>query len=61
VAHILSRTLRQVNEAGVEITSPHYSALRDGNQIAIPEDDSPKNYSALAFRIGLFDNARRSV
>ena len=26
------------NEAGVEIMSPHFAALRDGNTIAIPED-----------------------
>jgi hypothetical protein len=45
----------------VEIMSPHYSALRDGNQIAIPEDELPKNYSAPAFCIGLLDNARNSA
>jgi small-conductance mechanosensitive channel len=39
------------NEAGVEIVSPQYSAVRDGNKIAIPEDYLPKNYSAPAFRI----------
>jgi small-conductance mechanosensitive channel len=39
------------NEAGVEIMSPQYSAVRDGNKIAIPEDYLPKNYNAPAFRI----------
>jgi small-conductance mechanosensitive channel len=29
------------NEAGVEIMSPHYSALRDGNHIQIPNDYLP--------------------
>jgi small-conductance mechanosensitive channel len=38
------------NEAGVEIMSPHYSALRDGNQVTIPADHLPKNYRAPAFR-----------
>ncbi|MGH9681447.1 MAG: mechanosensitive ion channel family protein [Candidatus Acidiferrales bacterium] len=39
------------NEAGVEILSPHYGALRDGNQIGIPETYLPKDYEAPAFRI----------
>lgn len=42
----------QFNQAGVEIMSPHYSALRDGNRIAIPEDHLPKGYRAPAFRVG---------
>jgi len=39
------------NEAGVEIMSPHYGAMRDGNQIAIPESYLPKDYEAPTFRI----------
>jgi small-conductance mechanosensitive channel len=39
------------NEAGVEIMSPTYSALRDGNQATIPEDYLPKTYEAKSFRI----------
>ena len=39
------------NEAGVEITSPHFTALRDGNRTAIPDDYLPKNYRAPGFRI----------
>jgi small-conductance mechanosensitive channel len=38
-------------EAGVEIMSPTYSALRDGNQATIPEDYLPKTYEAKSFRI----------
>jgi small-conductance mechanosensitive channel len=45
------------NEAGVEIMSPHYSSVRDGNQIAIPEDYLPKGYVPPSFRLGLLDNA----
>ena len=37
------------NDAGVEIMSPHYSSVRDGNQIAIPADSRPKGYSAPVF------------
>lgn len=39
------------NEAGVEIMSPHYSAVRDGNQTTIPEDYLPKGYKAPSFRL----------
>ena len=39
------------NEAKVEIMSPHYTALREGNQIAIPEEHLPKGYRAPAFRV----------
>ncbi len=39
------------NEAGVEIMSPHYGAMRDGNQITIPDQYLPKSYQPSAFRI----------
>jgi len=39
------------NEAGVEIMSPTYAALRDGNQVTIPEDYLPKTYEAQGFKI----------
>jgi small-conductance mechanosensitive channel len=39
------------NEAGVEIMSPHYSQIRDGNKTTIPEEYLPKTYEAPAFRI----------
>ncbi|MDJ0576505.1 MAG: mechanosensitive ion channel family protein [Xenococcaceae cyanobacterium MO_234.B1] len=39
------------NEAGIEILSPQYSAMRDGNQNTIPEDYLPKGYSAPGFRV----------
>ena len=37
--------------AGVEIMSPHYTALRDGNAIAIPEPSRAPGYRAPAFRV----------
>jgi small-conductance mechanosensitive channel len=37
--------------AGVEIMSPHYASLRDGNAIAIPEASRPPGYRAPGFRI----------
>lgn len=43
------------NEAGVEIMSPHYTQVRDGNKTTIPEEYLPKSYQAPAFRILPFD------
>lgn len=39
------------NEAGVEIMSPHYSTLRDGNMTTIPVDYLPSDYQAPAIRV----------
>jgi small-conductance mechanosensitive channel len=41
------------NAAGVEIMSPHYSSMRDGNRITLPDDKLPENYEAPRFRMGL--------
>jgi small-conductance mechanosensitive channel len=38
-------------QAGVEIMSPHYLAVRDGNQVAIPVEHLAKNYRPPAFRL----------
>jgi len=38
------------NEAGVEIMSPHYRAMRDGNQVSIPPDYLPPDYEAPGFK-----------
>ena len=39
------------NEADIEILSPHYSAIRDGNQNTIPANYLPKDYQAPGFRL----------
>jgi small-conductance mechanosensitive channel len=39
------------NQAGVEIMSPHYTQVRDGNRTTIPDEYLPKSYQAPAFRI----------
>lgn len=41
------------NEAGVEIMSPHFAQVRDGNHTTIPEQYLPQSYQAPAFRFGL--------
>jgi small-conductance mechanosensitive channel len=38
-------------EAGVEIMSPIFHALRDGNHVAMPEKYLPKGYRAPGFRV----------
>ena len=37
--------------AGVEIMSPHFTALRDGNTVAIPEPLRTPGYRTPAFRV----------
>lgn len=39
------------NEAGVEIMSPAYSALRDGNEITVPSSYLPASYEVPSFRV----------
>jgi small-conductance mechanosensitive channel len=39
------------NEAGIEICSPHYTAIRDGNLTTIPSDYLPEDYQAPGFRV----------
>lgn len=39
------------NEAGVEICSPHFASLRDGNCVAIPEQYIEAGYRAPSFRV----------
>ena len=39
------------NKAGVEIMSPTFYALRDGNTVTIPESHRPADYEAPSFRL----------
>ncbi len=43
--------------AGVEIMSPHYRAMRDGNMVTLPSDQLPADYSAPAFRVATVPEA----
>lgn len=45
------------NEAGVEICSPHFSALRDGNCIAMPEQYIEAGYRIPGFRVRSMNTA----
>ncbi|ACB53024.1 unknown [Crocosphaera subtropica ATCC 51142] len=44
------------NEADIEILSPHYSAIRDGNHNTIPADYLPEDYTAPGFRFDPITN-----
>ncbi|MEA5509296.1 mechanosensitive ion channel family protein [Crocosphaera sp. UHCC 0190] len=43
-------------EGDIEILSPHYAALRDGNHNTIPADYLPENYTAPGFKIDPITN-----
>jgi len=44
-------------EAGVEIMSPVFHALRDGNHVAIPDMYRPRDYRAKSFRVERTDKS----
>jgi small-conductance mechanosensitive channel len=46
------------NEAGIEILSPRYDALRDGNQSTIPSEHLPKDYQAPPFVVRAKDDKK---
>lgn len=41
------------NEAGIEILSPSYYSLRDGNHSTIPADYLPKDYKSPSYKVSL--------
>jgi small-conductance mechanosensitive channel len=47
------------NEGGVEIMSPTFYALRDGNTVTTPAGHRPEGYEAPSFRV--LDTARRAA
>jgi hypothetical protein len=51
--------LEQCHAAGIEIASPHLSAVRDGNQVQVPDDYLPKNYAPAAFRVWRLPAAKK--
>lgn len=48
------------NSAGVEIMSPAFAALRDGNTIALPPEFLPDNYRPSAFRAQAINDGQPS-
>jgi small-conductance mechanosensitive channel len=49
------------NEAGIEILSPSYTSLRDGNTTTIPENYLPSDYAAPPFRVQSSDNQENNT
>ncbi len=45
------------NEVGIEILSPSFTALRDGNASTMPENYLPSDYVALPFRVQSSDSS----
>ena len=51
----LNQSVQDVfNKAGVEILSPTYAAVRDGNHITIPEEHLPSDYKPGGFNLTSF-------
>ena len=48
------------NDAGIEILSPHYGALRDGNPSTIPADYLPKDYQSPRFNLNIQGDANKA-
>ncbi|HEY6377071.1 MAG TPA: mechanosensitive ion channel family protein [Edaphobacter sp.] len=48
----------EFNKAGIEITTPHYSALRDGNTVTIPSTFLPGDYEPSSFRVSSTNSER---
>ena len=46
-----ARIQDEFNQAGVEIMSPGYTAIRDGNTVTIPSEQRPPGYQPPAFRV----------
>lgn len=44
----------ELHNAGIEILSPHYSAVRDGGMLTVPPENIPKDYKQPGFKIGSF-------
>ena len=42
----------ELHAAGIEILSPHYNAVRDGNVLTVPPENVPKGYVKPGFKIG---------
>jgi small-conductance mechanosensitive channel len=57
-SHLHQNIQDRFNDAGVEICSPHFAALRDGNKIAIPDQYIAAGYAVPGFRI---DGSEKAV
>ena len=49
------------NEAGVEINSPHYTSLRDGNRTTIPDTYLSRDYRSPVFEVQASNNPQSAA
>lgn len=57
-SHLHQNIQDKFNEAGVEINSPHYASLRDGNRTTIPDQYLPATYQSPAFEVQTTNGVR---
>jgi small-conductance mechanosensitive channel len=53
LSELMSNIQDKFNAAGVEIMSPSFYALRDGNPVTIPAEQRASDYQAPWFRVGI--------
>jgi len=58
-ANLHEQIQESFNKGGVEIMSPHYYSLRDGNTVTIPDAHRPAGYEAPSFRVTTGDGGPR--
>lgn len=51
-SHLHENIKNELHNAGIEILSPHYSAVRDGGMLTVPPENIPKDYKQPGFKIG---------
>lgn len=59
-SHLHQNIQDKFNEAGVEINSPHYTSLRDGNRVTIPDSYLSRDYRSPVFEVKEVQGADRS-
>lgn len=57
---LLGNLQDKFNQAGVEIMSPSFYALRDGNTVTIPPEARPADYVASSFRVTGLDGVMKN-
>ena len=50
-SHLHESIKNELHNAGIEILSPHYNAVRDGNVLTVPPENVPKGYVKPGFKI----------
>jgi len=58
VAELNQNIQDKFNEEGLEIMSPHYRSLRDGNHTTVPAEYLSDSYSPGSFRLNITENSK---